>query len=132
MADVSVTASAVIGAGQFQTVVSGAAITAGQPVYVANGIASLAKADTAPHAAANGIAVTSAPGAGQPVLVQGGGSITFNACFTKGLVYVVSAANAGGIAPFGDLSSGNYVTILGVALSTTVLSLNINASGIAQ
>ena len=50
---------------------------------------------------------------------------------TAGAVYVVSA-NAGGIAPVADLGSGDYVTLLGIATSTTNLKLSISVSATAK
>jgi len=46
-------------------------------------------------------------------------------------VYCVSTT-AGGIAPVGDLTSGNYVTVLGVATTTSSLKLGLNASATAK
>jgi hypothetical protein len=57
--------------------------------------------------------------------------VTYNSAFTVGQVYVAST-NAGGIAPYADLGSGDYVTILGVATTATNLKLSINQSGIAK
>ena len=49
-----------------------------------------------------------------------------------GQAYVVSAANAGGIAPYADLASTNQVTLLGVGQTTSRIKLAGNASGIAK
>ena len=51
---------------------------------------------------------------------------------TQGQVYCVSPTAAGGIAPYADLGTGNYVTILGVAISATVLELDPIISGITK
>jgi len=50
---------------------------------------------------------------------------------TVGEVYVVSAT-AGGIAPVGDLTTGNYVTVLGVATTTSNLQLGTIYSATAK
>jgi hypothetical protein len=47
---------------------------------------------------------------------------------TAGTIYVLSSA-AGGIAPAADLGASDYVTILGVGKTATVLSVHIHASG---
>ena len=132
-ADITITAASVaFTSGQKSSGTAGGTITAGAPLYIdANGLLQLAKGDTAAHAACVGIALNGASN-GQPLFYQTSGVITYNAGFTKGLIYVVAADNAGAIAPSADLSSGNYVTTLGVALSTTQLQLAINVSGINQ
>jgi hypothetical protein len=52
---------------------------------------------------------------GQPVTLQIDGDIEFGTgTATEGEVYVVSAANPGGIAPVGDLLTGDWVVLIGV------------------
>lgn len=132
MTDISVTASSVVPStslSDLQTVKAGAAITAGQPIYLdSSNEAQLADCDaSAAAAAAVGIAVNNAA-AGQRVSYQKSGTLTLNAVLTPGVIYVASAT-AGGIAPSADLGSGDYVTILGVAATSTTLSVHIHASG---
>jgi hypothetical protein len=140
MADIVVTAGSVIPTSPSTVVASGiagAAITAGQVVYADPSDSykiKPAKADSASTTHAPnvvGIALNGAS-AGQPVDYAKSGDVTFNAVLTKGQVYVDSAANAGGIAPYSDLASTNFVTLLGVALSTTVLRLNLLLSNIQK
>lgn len=109
---------------------SNAAVTAGQVVYEnSSSKFALAQCDgTAAEAAAVGIALTSAPGADQDLVVITKGLLTMSG-LTKGTVYAVSAT-AGGIAPVADLVSGNYVTVLGVAISSTQLLVDPIVSGI--
>jgi hypothetical protein len=131
MADISVTASSVVpgATARRQTKTASVAITAGQVVYV-NSSDQLALADndaSATTAAAVGIALNSCA-ANQPCSYATSGAVTFNAVLTAGTIYVLSAT-AGGIAPAADLASDDYVTILGVASSTTSLTVNIFASG---
>lgn len=133
--DVAVTAASVIkgtGASVVSGTLAGETITAGQPVYLnaADGKLYRALNDTSAHAQVVGIALHAAL-AGQPLAYQTSGNLTFNAALTVGIIYVVSA-NAGGIAPAADLAAGKFVTILGVAVSTTSLALNIWASGVTQ
>ena len=60
--------------------------------------------------------------AGQPLVVAIGGQITIGATVAVGTMYVVSA-NAGNIAPDSDLTTGNLVSQLGRASSTTVIDM---------
>jgi hypothetical protein len=50
---------------------------------------------------------------------------------TAGKLYVVSAT-AGGIAPSADLTTGWRTSLLGIAISTTILDMYIINSGIAN
>ena len=112
---------------QLQTVVAGAAITAGQVVYkdflTGNWFPATGTID-ANHAGQYGcgIALDSAPGAGQYFTVLLAGQINLGAALSIGQVYAVSCSGiAGNIAPYSDLIGGNFVTILGVAVSASVL-----------
>lgn len=130
MADISVTAASVSAGSDavLRQRTAGAAITQGQVTYRTGNTANLADADVAGTATVDGIAVTSAA-SGQPVLIMTEGTLTLNAALTKGQVYVASTT-AGGIAPYSDLASGDYVSLLGVATSTTTLVINIQNSGV--
>lgn len=131
-ADITVTAASVVPDSGFAYVdtTAGATITAGQVVYIdTSSTAQLAKNDTAVHAAARGIALHGAS-ANQPLKVMTGGVITAGGTVVVGKVYTVSA-NAGGIAPITDSTSGMYVTILGVGTSATKITLSIKAFGVA-
>jgi hypothetical protein len=134
MADISVTATSVVAASSAQVEhgKAGGTITAGQVVYkdAADGLFKLADHDSATAAvrAAYGIALNGAA-TGQPVAVARRGQITFNAVLTKGTTYCLSGT-AGGICPQADVSTGDDLIILGPALSTTVLDLQINDTGI--
>ena len=77
-----------------------------------------------------GICVNAAE-TGQPVLYVSAGDITIGATVQTGTIYVVSA-NAGKIAPVDDLVSGNHVSVLGVAKSTTQLTLQLWNTAIAK
>lgn len=134
MTDISVTPSAVLAANA-STVqangISGAAILAGQSVYAdpadSYRIKPARTNSASPTQAPNvvGIALNSAPGANQPVSYASNGDVTINNVLTVGQVYAVSAANAGGIAPYSDLASTNFVSILGVATSGTNLRVSL-------
>ncbi len=134
MTDIVVTAASVNpGAGAVtKEGTAGVAITAGDAVYKAtNGEIELCQNDqTAVIAAAVGIAINDAA-VGQPVKYQITGEMTFNAVLTAGQVYIVGAA-AGAIAPESDAVATEYVTVLGVGLSTTSMKLGILQSGVAH
>ncbi|MDX0007827.1 hypothetical protein GOB40_13900 [Sinorhizobium meliloti] len=139
MADLVITAANVVaGAGAKTTSgTAGAAITAGQVVYLdstTTGKWQLSDSDAATAAArgqgANvGIALNGAAN-GQPLEVLTEGPITLGAVLTAGTAYYLSPT-PGGIAPLADLLTGDYVTLLGLATSTSVLNLDIQYSGVA-
>lgn len=131
MADLSVTAASVqpTSSTKRQTKIAGAAITAGQAVYVdSSNLVQLADADSsATTAAAVGISMNDAA-SGQPVSYAYEGTLDMGSIITAGEIYVVSGT-AGGIAPKADLASGDYVTILATGSDTDTVTIDINASG---
>jgi hypothetical protein len=139
MSDVSVTNTAVKAANSDTVIahgIAGATIAAGKVVYADasdNYEIKPAIATNATQAdSVVGIALNDAS-ADQPVAYATAGDVTFNSAFTVGAVYVLSGANAGGIAPSADLDSSsntNYATILGVSTSATNLRLGLKASGV--
>lgn len=138
MTDLSITAGNVI-AGSNAVIrrgVAGATITAGAVVYldeVTTGEWLLADADNASAAARGsgriGIALNGASD-GQPLAVQVDGDITIGATMTAGVTYYLSD-EPGAIAPYADLVTGDYVTVVGTSISTTVLRLSFDYSGVA-
>lgn len=134
MADLSITAANVTpGSAQKTTGTAGATITAGQVVYLDPDALTykLADSDSATAAARSpaGIALHGAS-SGQPLTVLTSGRITIGATMTAGLAYYVSKT-AGGICPVADIAPGGYATIVGIANSTTVLSVQFLESGVA-
>lgn len=138
MADISVTASAVLKSATAKTEsgTAGATITQGQVVYLdqaTTGEWLLADNNAATAAARGsgriGVALNGASD-GQPIVVQTEGDLTLNAVLTAGTAYYLSDT-PGGICPLADLLTGEYVVLLGVAKSTTVLHLDIQYSGVA-
>lgn len=123
------------------TGVSGGAITAGQSVYLnTTGSWNPAQSNMGTLAAGNTgirIALNSCPGANQPVQVWQYGQINLGATLNNGVIYCVSQ-NAGKICPSGDITinSGLQMTILGVAISNTLMQTPNQggpfASGTAQ
>lgn len=132
MADVTFTATSVKpGTGaQRQRVTFGATITPGLVVYLdsADNEYKIAHCETsATTAAAVGIALTSGSD-GQPGIIQTGGNLTCDNLSLATPVYVLSAA--GKICPAADLANDDFITIVGVATSTTNLKLSFAASGV--
>lgn len=133
MANLSITAASVATSlGSQVSATAGVAISAGQAVYLDSTTSTikLADANALLSAAVVGIAVNSAA-AGQPITYQPTGLITIGATVVTGTAYYLSAT-AGGICLESDLVSGEYVTFLGIATSTTVISLNIVTSSTAK
>tara|TARA_R110002167_G_scaffold70512_5_gene199038 strand:- start:52 stop:462 length:411 start_codon:yes stop_codon:yes gene_type:complete len=135
MTDLSITAANVLsGAGSLtENGVAGDTITQGKPVYLdtADSEYKLADSDSAAALARvpRGIALNSAAD-GQPLTIHRKGPLTIGATLTAGVAYYLSD-EPGGICPVGDLESGDYTCIIGIAISTTVLDVNIQASGVA-
>ena len=131
MADLTITAASVL-PGSSATILSGiagVAIAAGQALSRAS-TGNFALADNNAAAPANslvGVALNNAA-AGQPVSVQVAGDITIGATVSKGAAYY-AGDTAGGICPFADLASGEGVCLVGVAKSTTELTLAIHNTG---
>tara|TARA_Y100000593_G_scaffold67933_2_gene124890 strand:+ start:11575 stop:11988 length:414 start_codon:yes stop_codon:yes gene_type:complete len=134
MADLTITASDVVPPSTgVADGTAGEAIVAGQAVYLDSTDDSKVKLadadDTEAKAAAVGIAVNSAPKAGQPVSYVTLGDLTVTSGVTVGEIYVVSGT-AGGVAPEGDLASSDYVTILGIGKTSTSIAVKVHVSGI--
>lgn len=134
MTDLTITAANVVkGASAItENGTAGEAITAGQPVYKSSTTNKYMKADsnsaTAEAKTARGIALNGAAD-GQPLQILMKGDITIGATLTAGSAYYLSET-AGGIQPAADVGSGENVCLLGLAKSTTVLAVNIQAPGV--
>jgi hypothetical protein len=133
MADLALTAANVLaGDGAIvQTAPAGSAVTAGQPIYLdtaAGAVNPAMAAGTATQALVSGIALNSAA-TGQPVTYVVAGHVELGVVLTVGAIYCLSA-NAGKIAPAADLAHPDYVSILGVATTTSDLALAITNSGV--
>lgn len=135
MADITITA-ANIGCGSnalVRRVTGGEAITHGQPVYQqSNGKFYKADANNSEQTAeAQGISFCACSGDGVDLFILFFGKMKFGAILTKGETYCVSET-AGGICPIGDVGSGEWVTILGVASDTSTLDVDIKATRIQK
>lgn len=135
MADLTITpANVVAGTGvKTRQGTAGEAIAAGKTVYKdpTDQKFKLADCDSATPAVrrTTGIALH-ASGDNQPLLVLTEGPITIGATLTPGVAYYLSPT-AGGICPVADLSTGDYPTIIGLAISATVLDVKLHESGVA-
>ena len=134
MAALTITASQVLaptdGSGNFVTGVAGADLTAGQSVYLDASTNTYKLADSnASQATAQAVGIaTHAALTGQPVKLQGGrgGYLTLGAGAAPavGTIYCVGAT-AGSIVPSADLTTGDYVTVLGVGATTNRIQLDV-------
>lgn len=135
MADLAITAADVIRGSNAQTENGqfGEVVDAGEIVYrdSADGEYKLADCDSATAAVRSprGMALNSGAD-GQPGTIQREGDVTLNAVLTAGTAYYLSDT-PGKIAPVGDLLTGDYPVLVGIAKSTTVLALKFNESGVA-
>lgn len=134
MADLTVTAANCVPGtdARFENGFAGETITAGMAVYKAStGLWMKADSNSATALArqATGIAMCGSS-ASQPITVQKSGSLTLGATMTAGVAYYLSDT-AGGICPYADVGSGEYVDLIGVATSTTVLQLGFNYSAVS-
>jgi hypothetical protein len=126
MADVNFTENSILpGANaQKQRGTFGGTITQGMPVYLiaASNKWGIGHCETsAATAAIVGIALTSGVD-GQPGIIQTAGNLTCDGV-TAGQTYILSAA--GGVCPITDVTTNDYVTIIGVATTTTNILLGI-------
>ncbi len=134
MADLTITAADVEKtSGRTETRTAGVAVTAGQLVYVDSSDSSKAKladADALATADLRGVALCDAA-ADQPVTILLDGVYNPGATVTVNEIYIVSAT-AGGIAPIGDLASGDFLGVFGYATADNRITLHVAASGVAK
>lgn len=116
----------------------GEAVTQGQPLYQSASDSKWYRADADTEAAAKAGALALTPGSTDgyglvalPSSTPGRSLVNLGATLTVGEIYVVST-NVGAIAPIGDLASGDYVTVLGVATTSALLDLQIVVSNTAK
>ncbi len=131
MADLSsITAARPTLSTQTRIVQYGGTVSAGQPVAKSSGKYVAADANaSATLAAAEGIALTPGVADGYGVIALNGSVILVGTTMVVGTTYLVSRT-AGGIMPDADRTTGDYVTVLGTAATTTQLDLAIKATGI--
>lgn len=135
MADLSITAASVVaGAGaSTKSALAGEAITAGQAIYLASTTKKWMRADnnsaTAEARRATAIALNGAA-LNQPLAALTSGDITIGATLTPGTAYYLGDA-PGAICPVADLTTGEYVCLIGLTKSATVLAVSIQYPGVA-
>lgn len=136
MADLTITAASV----KVKSVTSqpllgvvGESVTQGQPCYLKSSDSKYwkADADTLAEAAATVVALTPAATDGYALFAKAGATIDLGATLTVGQVYVVSAT-AGGICPYADLGSGDFVTIIGVPTAADSIELVMHSCTVAK
>lgn len=111
---------------------AGATITAGLVCYLDTGDGRFKPASqnaSAINARVVGIALNGAS-AGQPVALITAGNLVAGATVVVGEIYLLGASGA--IMPVADLAQGNYVTVLGVGVSTSVIAVNIQVSNVQK
>lgn len=99
-------------------------MTAGQLVYLDAGFLKLTDCNLSAAAAkVTGVAINSG-GAGQHInYVTKDPSLAIGATVAIGTVYI-SSSTAGGIAPSADATTGHFVTVVGVGVSTTRINFD--------
>ena len=134
MADLVITNTAVIAASTAvkEHGTAGATIAAGKTVYLddSTGRYELADADGTGMTRTRGIALNDAAD-GQPLAIIREGDLTMNAVLTAGVSYFQSPT-PGGIGARAEVLTGDTVVELGIAISTTVLRVKIDYSGVAS
>lgn len=137
MADIAITAANVVISGTGQGRASGTAgetIAAGKWVYLDPTTKKwqLADSNSATAAArhAGGVASNSAS-LNQPINVITSGAVTIGGTLTANIPYFLSDT-PGGLCPIADVGAGEYLCQLGLAISTTVLQIDIQFTGVAN
>lgn len=137
MTDLSLTAANVVASGTGQGRQSGNAgetIAAGKAVYLdpTSHKWMLADSNSATAAArhAGGVAANSAS-LNQPISVFTSGSVTIGGTLTANTPYYLSDT-PGGLCPIADVGTGEYLCQIGIAISATVLNIDIQFTGVAN
>jgi NADPH-dependent curcumin reductase CurA len=129
MADLTQTAANVaLGASTTPTrvVQFGVAVTQGNALYLSATDGKYYKADALTPGAQDAYGIVALPGS-----TPGQSLINLGATLAKGEVYAVSAT-AGAIAPIGDITSGQYVTVIGIATTTALLNFQPSISNATE
>ena len=118
--------------GDVVTYNAGATITAGQSVYVdANGTVQVGTNATSAGSGVNATAVGVAlngGSSGQPIIVQRNGTVAPGATVAVGKQYCLGTA--GGLIPVDDIAGTEFVTFIGIGISTSQIKLSYNVSGV--
>lgn len=134
MTDLSPVAASVAWSGPKDTGIAGGTVVRGNPLYrdTTTNKLSAGDADVVTTAEFAGFALNDAA-ANQPVeFGYGEGILTIGGTgVTVGQVYVISTT-AGGIAPYSDLASGDFVTYLGVGATSSTIKCHPHSSQVAK
>ncbi|MGH0328775.1 hypothetical protein [Sinorhizobium meliloti] len=132
MADLSINSANVVGGTNSTRDIgtAGETITAGQPIYLDATTNKWMKSDNngTGTRTVHGISLNGAS-LNQPVSIHKSGDITIGATLVAGTDYWLSGT-AGGICPRADLVAGMDTIQIGIAKSTTVLSVDIQDPGV--
>ena len=109
---------------------AGVAVTAGQAVYLDSTTGKFLLSDNNGTGTRDvrGIALHAAA-SGQPLAIQRDGDLNLGATLTAGVDYWLSGT-PGGICPRADVTTGMDPILIGIAKSTTVLTLAITDVGV--
>ena len=133
MADlVSVAASVVKYTGaRTATGIAGETIVAGQALYLSGSPAVLMKASDVSAAAAACVGIALNGGAvNQPITYLISGGINLGCAVAVGIPYGATDT-AGGIGAISERATADYLTILGIATTTSRIEVNIRQGGVA-
>ncbi len=92
----------------------------------------LAQADAEATAMLAGVYLNTSEVIGSPVDLIKGGILGGLSSLTAGQTYCLSETVAGDVMLESDITSTNYMSTLGIAISTTEIQLGINNSGVAH
>jgi hypothetical protein len=135
MVDITITPANVVAASgaSLEEGTAGASILAGKVVYKDPATKKYLLADsnspTVDARTPRGIALHAAE-LNQPLKILKSGDVTIGATLVAGTAYYLSDT-PGGICPVADVGTGEYVSIIGLSKSTSVLTVNIQSSGVA-
>lgn len=136
MADLSITAANVVAESNAvkETALAGEAIVAGKLVYKSPTSKKFMLADsnsaTAAAKTAVGMALNSAS-LNQPLTIIKSGDVAVGAVLTAGSGYFLSDT-PGGVCPDADVGAGENVCQVGIAKTTSILSVKIVAPGVSR
>lgn len=135
MADLAVTASSVVAGVDATTEfgMAGETIAAGKAIYRSSTTKKWMLADNnsaiAEARKATAFALNSAS-ASQPLAVHKSGDLVLGGGLTPGAAYYLSDT-PGGICPLADVGGGEFVCLVGLAKSATVLSIDFQYPGVS-
>jgi hypothetical protein len=137
MVDIAITPANVVAGSNAVTEsgIAGVAINAGQVVYKDTETGKYLLADSnnptdAEGKSARGIALH-ASAINQPLKIHKAGDITIGGTLVAGVAYYLSDT-PGGICPEADVGAGEQSTILGMAKTTGILTVDIQTTGVTK